>query len=813
MNEYEVARANLEKLVEWYRGREGNRNEATTRFQLIDALLFEVLGWGKDDVILEEAQNGTYADYSFITPRKILIVEAKKEGEYFEIAMGKDRMDYAVSTLMRDNKNLESAIHQVADYCQSRGVPYGVVTNGHQLVCFLASRNDGMSPYEGRAIVFVSLEHMTEQFRALWQMLSKQGLEKRTLYEHLIGDQGAKIPTKLSGTILNYPGLKGRNPFQTDLQILSELVIEDVTRSRDLESVFLEECYCPTGALSQYALVSKSILQARYSELFEANSPGPTTVPIEEKEGLSTEFSVQSFSRRPILLIGDVGVGKTMFVRHFMNIDAQDIFSNAISLYIDFGTQAALSVDIADVITDEIRGQLLRDHEIDITERNFVRAVYYEDIERFGKGIYEDIKVSQPDLFKQKEIEFLEDKLTHKFRHLRYSLHHLSKGRQKQIIIFLDNADQRNDEFQQRAFLISQELAEHWPVTVFLALRPETFHRSSKDGALTGYHPKAFTVSPPRIDRVIQKRLEFALKLTSGKIQIKSLPVGSLVYLPNLETIIKAFLDSMNKTSALIEFMENLSGGNVRMALDLVKQFFGSGHVDTKKIVEIYARQGSYLIPLHEFERAVFFGDSEQYDPDVSPISNIFDLAWPEQRDHFSLPVMLGILVKAAMSTAAESGFVETATLYQQMQSMGFTPDQTDSALIRAVRKKLVETSGRMVPLSSKAIPQAVRITPAGSYHITRLSRQFTYIDAIAVDTPILEDPLRNNIRDVREIMPRLERATFLSSYLSSMWQKAGIQASAFDWASISNDLNDDIEAVRKRVLARLEERKSADGT
>src|SRR3972149_5979931 len=105
--------------------------------------------------------------------------------------------------------------------------------------------------------------------------------------------------------------------------------------------------------------------------------------------------------------------------------------------------------------------------------------------------------------------------------------------------MFLDNADQRNDEFQQRAFLISQDLAEHWPVTVFLSLRPETFIKSSKEGALTGYHPKAFTVSPPRIDRVIQKRLEFALKLTSGQIQIKALPVGSMVFLPSLEAIIK----------------------------------------------------------------------------------------------------------------------------------------------------------------------------------------------------------------------------------------------------------------------------------
>jgi GTPase SAR1 family protein len=801
MNEYEEARTKLEKLTDWYRDKEGKRNEATTRLQLIDTLFFEVLGWSKkDDVVLEEAHGGKYADYTFITPRRILIVEAKKEGEYFEIAMGNERIEYSLSTLMRDNKNLHSAVHQATEYCQSRGVPYGVVSNGHQLVCFLASRSDGTPPYEGKAIVFNSLQHMVEQFASLWKALSKLCMEKKRLYELLVGEPMAKIPMKLSGSILNYPGLKGRNVFQTDLQILSELVIEDISHSRDLEAVFLKECYCHTGALSQHSLASKTILQARYAELFESTSPAPTTIPIEERDGLSDDFSVQSFSKRPILLLGDVGVGKTMFIRHLRQVYAEDIFSNAMTFYIDLGSQATLTTDIAEVIADEIATQLLKEYSIDIFERNFVRAVYYEDLNRFGKGIYEDIKNSQPDVFKQKEIEYLAEKLTHKDRHLKFSLHHLSRGRKKQIIIFLDNADQRGEEIQSHSFLIAQELAEHWPVSVFLSLRPETFHRSIKEGALSGYHPKAFTISPPRIDIVLQKRLEFALKLTSGQIQIKSLPVGSLVFLPSLEGIINVFLNSIKNNNSLIEFLENVSGGNVRLALDLVRQFFGSGHVDTKKIVGIYNQQGSYLIPLHEFERAVFYGDFEHYNPEASPICNIFDLSWPDPRDHFTLPILLGILASGATLNLAESGFIETAILYEQMQSIGFTPDQIDSALLRAVRTKLIETSGRKVLLSVQAIPKSVRITTVGTYHLVRLSRQFTYLDAITVDTPILEESFRSKIGDVREINFRLDRARIMCSYLSSMWQKANIRASGFDWMSTNKDLLAKIDEVAMKV-------------
>ena len=39
------------------------------------------------------------------------------------------------------------------------------------------------------------------------------------------------------------------------------------------------------------------------------------------------------------------------------------------------------------------------------------------------------------------------------------------KGRKKQVVIFIDNTDQRSEQIQQEAFLISQEISENWPTT------------------------------------------------------------------------------------------------------------------------------------------------------------------------------------------------------------------------------------------------------------------------------------------------------------------------------------------------------------
>ena len=110
-------------------------------------------------------------------------------------------------------------------------------------------------------------------------------------------------------------------------------------------------------------------------------------------------------------------------------------------------------------------------------------------------------------------------------------------------------------------------------------------------------------------------------------------------------------------------FIDNISGGNVRLALDLVKGFFGSGHVDTEKIVRAYNEQGQYYIPLHEFFRAVIFGDAIYYDPQRSVIANLFDIYVFDSKEHFLMPILLGLLGILGKSSV-EQGFMRRQSLY-----------------------------------------------------------------------------------------------------------------------------------------------------
>ena len=231
------------------------------------------------------------------------------------------------------------------------------------------------------------------------------------------------------------------------------------------------------------------------------------------------------------------------------------------------------------------------------------------------------LKTKKPSLFQQKEIEHLEVLCKNREEHLRRSLDVVSFSFRKQIVIFLDNTDQRSEQDQQATFLIAEEMAEHWQAVIYVTLRPETYHASVDRGALSGYHPKAFTIAPPRIDRVIKKRLYFGLNVTRGRVSITEFARTAQLDFASL-TSIRSFLRSLR--DEMIRCIDNIAAGNVRVALELVRGFFGSGSCGHPED----HRQGTrVLIPLHEFQRAIVYGDNVHYDPSRSRISNVFDIS------------------------------------------------------------------------------------------------------------------------------------------------------------------------------------------
>ena len=572
---------------------------------------------------------------------------------------------------------------------------------------------------------------------------------------------------------------------------------------------FYNECYADTGALSRDALISQQVLKARYASLFPPQEGSPTLEPAKaenEAGGLTNQILTEALAKRPIVLLGDVGVGKTSFLEDLIYIRASKEFDNSLLIYIDLGSKAALNTDIRAHALSEIERQLYAKYGVDVYEDGFVRGVYDLDIKRFRRS-FRVASLKDNDEATEVEInKFLYETVANKPEHLRRSVEHLASGRQKQVIFMIDNADQRTTTIQQEAFLIAQELAQNWNALVFIAVRPQTFFQSKRAGVLAAYPHKVFTIEPPRPEIVIEKRLLFALKVAEGKIPASMLQ-GVRLSIDSMAHFLKALLYSLEHNRSLTEILANISGGNIRAVVEFVTQFIGSPNVEAEKIVRIQAQSGRYNIPLHEFSKAAILGDYSHFNPNSSLAMNLFDVQNPDPREHFLCSLIVAFLMYEHTAKDKDE-FVQSSVILSSMQALAFLPNQIEGALRRLTNKRLIETTERITFEEDAAglvgaMPHGFRVTTIGAYHLRRWLGTFAYLDALLFDTPIFDEQATSTISQNFEsfdIQHRLERTTAFRNYLSAAWDASGLQVPYFDWRAVVKEGQDQFDAVRRAV-------------
>jgi predicted type IV restriction endonuclease len=802
---------NLGALLIEIAATEHDWNEANARFQIIDRLLETCFGWPRKDIKLETPQGREYSDYELGSP-PVAIWEAKREGKIFEIPVKRTAgLVHRITSIKNLSPNCGEAIEQVNAYCLSRGCELAVATNGRQIVAFQAEKDLSLS----RCLVFDGLEQLRTAFGRAWQILSPGGVREKNLFKLIEKNSFPAAPEKLSASIPNYPQLRAPSDLQRSMTDLAELLLLSVEEQADLEKRFYEECYCESGALGQHALISKQMLMARYASLFPDAEDAPRVRPASAKRSapqLTPEILGDAISNRPIALVGDVGVGKSSFLKHLMYVSAFDEFQHAIYIYVDLGLKA-LAPSVVDLTLNQIDETLNSAYSIDITEASFVRSVYKKDIRRFNNSIYGQLKESNPKKYEDELLNMLMNKQSNKAEHLRLSINFLAKERRKQIIIALDNSDQRSAAVQQEAFVIAQNLSADWQATVFISVRPRTFFLSKRSGALSAYPHRIFTIAPPRLDEALERRLRFAVEVAEGRIQIDRLKSVTFK-LHNVVTLIKIMLTSIEKQDEVKIFLENITAGNVRELIQFLTGMFGNPNVDMQGLVIALERSGEYLMPVHEFWKVALKGDYQYYDPARVLACNLFNVRTDNPHDHFVLPLILAFLNDPGPRATAE-GFVGGSDIQIEMQKLGFRSAVVDASLRAANNKKLIEAPERITFEEDEDglygfMPAAFRLSSIGAYHLKVWMTSFAYLDAVCVDTPIFGEipsmKLRESIRSFA-LQDRYDRAICFREYLSEIWVAIGICPDYFDWEAACRagqyGFDRVANALRKRGVAR----------
>lgn len=163
------------------------------------------------------------------------------------------------------------------------------------------------------------------------------------------------------------------------------------------------------------------------------------------------------------------------------------------------------------------------------------------------------------------------------------------------------------------------------------------------------------------------------------------------------------------------------------------------------------------------------------------------------------LGVLLGFLANFNENEHTE-GFVRSTKLYDVLQGLRYTPDQIDWALERGIRHGLIEAGSKFIAESSSVAPRVLRITQDGLYHVRKLVAEFTYIDAIVVDVPILDSAVASQLAVVVDLHERINRAEIFCTYLDNCWKDVPTNVSVFDWANVAFRLRKGMSRIVART-------------
>jgi GTPase SAR1 family protein len=786
-------------------------NEAQNRFQFIDRLLTECLGWEREYMEVEIIDDlGGRADYILGKPAKA-ILEAKKEAKLFEVPPGV-RMGVlrSMAPLLASCKNFSSAVYQVIPYCSIRGTPVAIICNGPQLAIFQAVLI-GQSPLSGECYFFNGFEAYLTHFPVLWRLLSPEGISENRALRELSLHRNPRIPLKASNAIIEPTKYRYRSPFQENLRTLASFLLEEIEDDPSVKHAFYNECYVSMEANNRHLLLSKRIIEAKYNRV---NGDGTAPSSIESVTQINNgnvQISDPSFTfalaARPVVVVGDVGVGKTSFFENLFESLENSEKAQSYFVHVNLGIKATLSSDIKTYVLDQIPSVLNSHYGVDINEAEFVRAIYHAELKAFDRSIKGSLKDLDDTSYRKARLEFLSEKVEKRDSHLHASLGHLAHGRHKQIILVLDNADQRSFAVQQEAFLIAQELAATRNLLVFVALRPSTFFQSKTTGALAGYQNKVLTIAPPPADEVLQRRIAFAVRVAEGKVAQDALR-GIRLQVGGIVSFLNATLRSIKSNQQIRQFLSNITGGNTRSVIELITGFCGSPNVDSEKIVEIERRDGDYKVPLHEFTKHALLGDYAYFHPQSSMVAfNIFDVTSADPREHFLASLIISFIGSSA-GMKDNDGFVDGLRILHEMLSLNFSDDQTRQALRRLASRRLIETPHahyREIEVQDHEPAEQFhyRATSIGVYHVRFWTGAFSFLDATAIDTPVFEPVARGEIFDLAEsfeIADRYKKAVCFRKYLEDQWHLANIAAMYLDFPSLIKSQDESFLSVAKHI-------------
>jgi GTPase SAR1 family protein len=766
----------IQKLIAETKSR--SLNEADTRHQVIDVVLHDILCWPRSSTRCEEYVAPGYADYVLFgtRDRRIIIIEAKREGEYFELPtkfVKKDEQTkyIPVKTLLTD-KFIHNAITQVRKYCVDKGCEFAAISNGRQWIFFRTfSRNRDWDQLQ--AFVIDGLEYFDKSFTEASNFFSYTAITSNASLTELFGeglaDHRPRYFPKEKITAYNHEVSSNRlAPVMRPLimRYFGKLTVDDPD--------FMERCYVNNR---EYRHSEENVKQLIHDSLSPYFREYNVQEFFDELDGGELGRRISSSARERgtrdvIVLFGGKGCGKSTFVNRLL-------FHNPPNAIKHF-TQIA--------VVDLLECPETKENIEDETWKRLCGALDSKGLLNAHRAELLDLFEDRYKIAQQQTLAGLDEKseaynlrlndLIEKWKSdLNYVCEKLSdywKKNRKGLIVVIDNTDQFSLENQDFCFTLAHDISTKLDCLVVISMREERFHFSRIHGTLDAFQNAGFHLASPESESLFQKRLVYLLRILDEPARARKVASElSDTEIENVKTVARVFLREFRRQdSHLTKFLKACAHGNMRLALELFREFSLSGYTRVDEMID----EPRWTLQVHQVLRPMMIPYRLFYDERKSSIPNVFQVRSEVNGSHFTGIRLLKLL--ASGMDALSPDYVPLSFIRAYFADTFNMLDDCEKTLDLFLKGGVVESNNRIDEYDDAI--DSLKITPYGIYLVNELPHNFSYLDLVCLDCGVHDQGvadslanLGNQDRDLflsyeklERINIRVEKVKFFLDYL-----------------------------------------------
>ncbi len=759
--------------------------KATTESDVEQKIIYKLLSTQSPDGLgFDDSDIRTKADI-----RKLKIDKGTKEKLYYpDYAIIIDGLPAMIIEAKTPGQNLSEALREARLYATEINSSYPRNINPCELIIATDGVDFHLSYWDkDEPEIYLKVENfdsLNPEFTKLLGLASKKAITEKasTLLKSIKSTARYFKPTQMLGGKVTANETVGENSFGANVSIEYKYLFNPDSLD-DRASIAHNAYVTSTRKQSHIAPIDKIIRAALPFTAVDARPIHDTGAPKEIVDQLANLGRIKN---EICLLIGSVGSGKSTFT-DYLRLEALPKSVTDHTLWININLNRAPLT--RELIYDWIINQCISLLKASFPESDFdaldlLKKIYSVEIGRVERG-----KASLYPKDSEKYIDAIFAELDalqrDKVATLNGLINYLCTGSEKLLTIVLDNCDKRGRDDQLLMFEVASWLKDSFPCMVFLPLRDTTYDQYQDQPPLdTVIKDLVFRIDPPLLERVIYKRLHYALR------EIKSQNSRFTYYLPNkmkvecsraeVATYLQSMISSLFQDYFFKRIITGLAGRNIRKGLEILLDFCKSGHIGEDELLKTRQSLGEYKLPKHLVARILLKGKRKYYTDSESHIKNMF---FAQEDDALPDPFIRITILQWLQNSAKlygpnrTMGFHKVSSLIEALQAAGHSSERAVEEITKLTQAGCILSEAQSHEISHDDL---IAISPAGVIHVD-LIRNIDYLSTVSEDVLFRENQSARKIADnligkgpfkVDTRQTAISNSSILTSYLKSYHEK-----------------------------------------